>query len=47
MGIVTMSKRTIAARTFLAAAIIAAVAKIAGFDIGLDHALQFIMEKGQ
>jgi len=32
------------ARTLLAAIIIAAVAKMAGFDIGLDCALQFIME---
>ena len=43
----TMSKRTIAARTLFAAIIIAAVAKLAGFDIGLDYALQFIMENGQ
>ena len=42
-----MSKRTIAARTLFAAIIIAFVAKMAGFDIGLDYALQFIMESGQ
>lgn len=42
-----MSKRTIAARTLLAAIVIAAVAKLAGFDIGLDYALQFIMEAEQ
>jgi len=47
MEFVSMSKRIIAARTLFAAIIIAAVAKLAGFDIGLDYALQFIMETEQ
>lgn len=41
-----MTKRTLAARTLLAAIVLAALAKLAGFDIGLDYALTFIMENG-
>lgn len=42
-----MNKRTLAARTLLAAIVIAALAKLAGFDIGLDYVLAFIMETEQ
>lgn len=42
-----MRKRTIAARTLFAAIIIAFVANMVGFDLGLDYALQLIMETEQ
>jgi hypothetical protein len=42
-----MNKRKLAAQTLLAAIVLAAIAKAAGYDIGLEYALNFLMETEQ